>query len=123
MVTSLSNLVNNFAERIHKIKFKNGHDDKKCGIKYKDCECFLQYKNFKDDLIKYKCLRCNKNYQKKFDGNLKKRFFNLFYCCKKVFTHTNKWMIGEFAMKNYYLKKKILTVIFVMTYWSRGLLI
>ena len=46
------------------------------GIKYKDCECFLEYTNFKDDLIEYKCSCCNKNYQKEFDGNLKKRFFN-----------------------------------------------
>ena len=35
-------------------------------IKYKYC-CFLEYTNFKDDLIKYKCLFCNKNYQHKFD--------------------------------------------------------
>ena len=29
-------------------------------------------KNFKDDLIEYKCLCCIKNYQKKFDEQLKK---------------------------------------------------
>ena len=29
-----------------------------------------QYTNLKDNLIKYKCLRCNKNYQKKFDKKL-----------------------------------------------------
>ena len=34
---------------------------------------FLKYTNFKYDLIQYKCLCCNKNYQKKFDENLKKR--------------------------------------------------
>ena len=33
-----------------------------CRIKYKDCECFLEYGNFKDDLIEYKCLSCKKNY-------------------------------------------------------------
>ena len=49
-----------------------------CRIKYKDCECFLEYTNFKDDLAEYKCLCCKKNYQKKFDGNLKKRFFNTY---------------------------------------------
>ena len=32
--------------------------------------------NFKDDLIEYKCLHCNKNYQHKFDEKLKERFFN-----------------------------------------------
>ena len=38
MVSLLSNLVNNLSERIHRIKCKYGHDDKKCepcGIKYK----------------------------------------------------------------------------------------
>ena len=62
---SLSNLVNNLSE-IHKIKCKHGHDHKKCEtckIKCKYCDCFLDYTNFKDDLIEYKCLYCNKNYQ------------------------------------------------------------
>ena len=27
-----------------------------CRIKYKYCDCFLEYTNFKDDLIEYKCL-------------------------------------------------------------------
>ena len=31
-----------------------------CGIKYKDFECFLEYANFKNDLIEYKCFCCNK---------------------------------------------------------------
>ena len=54
MATSLSNLVNNLSERIHKIKCKFGHNDIKCetcGIKYKYCNCFLEYANFKDDLF------------------------------------------------------------------------
>ena len=51
---------------------------KLCTIKYKDCDCFLEYINFKNDLIEYKCFCCNKNYQKKFDENLKKRFFNTY---------------------------------------------
>ena len=40
MTSSLSNLVNNLAEGIHKIKCKYGQDDKKCetcGIKKKGC--------------------------------------------------------------------------------------
>ena len=44
MASLSSNLVNNLSDRIHKIKCKSGHDDKKCetyGIKYKYCECFL----------------------------------------------------------------------------------
>ena len=58
MASSLSNLVNNFSERIHRIKCKFGHDDEKCetcGIKYKHCDCLPEYTNFKDDLIEYKC--------------------------------------------------------------------
>ena len=73
MASSLSNLANNLSGRIHKIKYKYGHNDKKyetCRIKYKYCHCFLEYTNFKDDLIKYKCLCCNKNYQQKFDEKL-----------------------------------------------------
>ena len=37
MASSLSNLVNNLSEGIHRIKCKFGHNDKKyetCGIKY-----------------------------------------------------------------------------------------
>ena len=30
MASSLSNLVNNLSEEIHRIKCKYGHDDKKC---------------------------------------------------------------------------------------------
>ena len=46
-------LSNNLSERIHKIKCKYVHDDKKCGtcgFSYKVCDCFLEYINFKDDL-------------------------------------------------------------------------
>ena len=62
IASSLSNLVNNLSERIQRIKCKFGHDDKKCetcGIKYKYCNCFLEYTSFKDYLIEYKCL-CSK---------------------------------------------------------------
>ena len=69
MASSLSNLVNNLLEGIHQIKCKFGNNDKrceKCGIIYKYCDSFLDdfldcFKaNFKDDLIEYKCLCCNK---------------------------------------------------------------
>ena len=52
MATSLSNLVNNLTEGIHKIK-------------YKECDCFLKYESVKYNLIKYKCLSCNKDYSNK----------------------------------------------------------
>ena len=67
MASSLSNLLINFSERIHKIKCKFGHNDQKCetcGVKYKYCDCFLEYTNFKYNLIDYRCLCWNKNYQK-----------------------------------------------------------
>ena len=74
MSTSLSNLVSNYAEGIHKTKCKHAHDDKKCetrGIKYKDCDSFPEYTNFKDNFIESKCLCYNMSYQ-----NLRKWFFN-----------------------------------------------
>ena len=81
MASSLSNLVNNFSEGIHRIKCKYRDDDKKydtCRIRYSHCNCFLEYTNFKDDLIEYKYLCCNKNYQHKFDEKLKEEFFNTY---------------------------------------------
>ena len=49
-----------------------------CRIKYKYCDCFLEYTNFKDDLIEFKCLCCNKYYEQKSDEKLKEQFFNTF---------------------------------------------
>ena len=43
MASSLSNIADNLAEGIHKIK-------------YKYCDCFLEYESIKDNLIKYNCL-------------------------------------------------------------------
>ena len=36
------------------------------------------YITYKDNLIEYKCLCCNKNYQHNFDEKLKERFFNTY---------------------------------------------
>ena len=58
---SVSDLVDNHAEGIHKTKCK-------------DCHCFLEYESIKDNLIKYKRLYCNKDYSNKLDEKLKKRF-------------------------------------------------
>ena len=52
ITTSLSNLVDNLTEEIYKIK-----------CEYSDG--FLQYESVKDNLIKYKCLSCNKDYLNK----------------------------------------------------------
>ena len=65
MASSLSNLVDNLTEGIHKIKCK-------------DYNCFLEYDSIDDDLIKYKCLPCNKNDSNKIDEKFKKLFNNTF---------------------------------------------
>ena len=59
MASSLSNLFDNLAERIYTIRCK-------------DCDCFPEYESIKDNLIKYKCLSCNKDYSNKPDGKFKK---------------------------------------------------
>ena len=65
MAALLSNLVDNLTKGIHRIKCK-------------DCDCFLEYESVKGNLIKYKCLSCNKDYSNKFDEELKKRFKSTF---------------------------------------------
>ena len=65
MATSLSNFVDNLTEGIHKNKCK-------------DCDCSLEYESAKDNLIKHKCLSCNKHYSSKMDEERKMRFKNTF---------------------------------------------
>ena len=65
MTSSLSNIVDNLTERIHKIKCK-------------DCDCFPEYESVKDNFIKYKCLSFKKDYSNKLDEELKKKFKNTF---------------------------------------------
>ena len=65
MASSLSSLVDNVAEVIHKIKCK-------------DCDSFLKYESVKENLIKYKYLSCNRDYSNKIDEELKNRFQNTF---------------------------------------------
>ena len=77
MATSLSNLVDNLAEGIHKIKCK-------------DCDCFLEYDCVKDDLIRYKYLSCNKDSSNKLDKELKKKF-------KKTFKFSNNESVNLFC--------------------------
>ena len=46
-------------------------------LNIKIASAFLN-ENFRENLIiKYKCLCCDKNYEKKFHENLKKGFFNI----------------------------------------------
>ena len=105
MSSSSLNFVDNLATVSHKIKCKYEHGNKicaTCGIKYKGCDFCFEYINVKDDLIEYKCLRYNRNYQKAFDDNLKKRFVSrynflttisiiLLCYCKKIFIYMNIW--------------------------------
>ena len=121
MASSLSNFVDNLAETIHKTKWKYGHDGKileTCGIKYKGCECCLEYTKVKDNLLIYKCSFCNTNYQKNFDEYFRERFFNT---CRFSKRDINKFILMlrkviypyEYMdgwKKHHYLKKKIYTV-------------
>ena len=68
MASSLSNLVDNLAERIHKIKCKSN--------------CFIEYESSKDNLINYKWLFYNKDYSNKLDEKLKNNFKNTFKVSK-----------------------------------------
>ena len=61
MATSLSDLVDNLTVCIHEIKCK-------------DWDCFLENESAKSNLIKDKCLFCNKYYSNKNDEKLKKQF-------------------------------------------------
>ena len=66
MATSLSNVVDNITEGLHKVTFKY-------------CDCFLQYESVKDKLMKYKCLALlHKSHSNKIDEELKKKFKNTF---------------------------------------------
>ena len=65
MAISLSNLVDNLTEVIHKIKCK-------------DCDCFFEYESVEENSVKYKCLFCNKDYSNKIDEELRRRFKNTF---------------------------------------------
>ena len=63
MASSLSSLANNLAKGLHKIKYeKNKSGPEHAAVKYK--------------ALIFKCLDCDKNYEKKFNENLTKRFQN-----------------------------------------------
>ena len=99
MASSLSNLANHLFEVIHRIKCKYRYEDKKCetcGTKYNYCDCIIQYTHFKKDLIKYKCLCCNKNYQQKFHEIPKERLhFNTY----QFSSHDNNKLIDFIIVK------------------------
>ena len=86
MASSLPNFVNNLSKEIIELNVNSNSMIKKInnqikfiyGIKYKYCNRFLEHTNFKDGLIEYKYLVCNKNCHAKFDKNFKKLFFNTY---------------------------------------------
>ena len=106
MESSLTNLVHNLDERTYK--------------NYQDCDCFLEYESIEDNSIKYKCISSNKDYSRKIDEELRKRFRNLFkisntginkfiLLLQEMFNHINTWMIGKNPVKHHSLKRKIFT--------------
>ena len=112
----LSNVLNNPPAGIQKIKWKFDKKFETCRIKFKFCDCFLENTNFKDDLIEYKCLCCNKNYQRKKDFLIHIDFLimisiSVFYV--SVFIYMNTWMTGKNPMKHHYLKNNIFTVTYI----------
>ena len=102
--TSLSNLVNNLAEEIHKIKRK-------------DYDYFIEYESVEENSIKYKGTSCDKNYLNKIYDELKKIFKNIFtfsnndinktiLLLRKGVIFMSIWMNGKSLMKHHSLKRK-----------------
>ena len=92
MASSLSNLFNNRSQVIHKIKYKTDAMIKyvKLGeLNVSILTVFFGYTNFKDGLIEYKCLCCNKNYQQMFYEKLTEHIFNRY----KFSNHDNNQFI------------------------------
>ena len=70
MSSSLSNLADNFSERLH---------SDKCT----DCKSCLDYMITKDDQLIFRCFECKKNYKKDFNDELIKRFANVYEFCNE----------------------------------------
>ena len=67
MPASLSSLVDNLSHGLHKCK---------------DCESSLEYINGEDSKVVFKCLNCNKDYNKDFNKELINRFSSTYNFCK-----------------------------------------
>ena len=74
MAILLSNLVANLTGRIHEIKFG----------------CSVEHENVKNNLIKYKCVSCDKKYPKKLNEELKKKYKSTF---KFSYNDINKFIL------------------------------
>ena len=67
MPSPLSSLVDNLSDGLHKCK---------------DCESSFEYINAEDSKVVFKCLNCNKDYNKDFNEDLVNRFSITYNCCK-----------------------------------------
>ena len=77
MQDPLSSLVDNLSEKLH--------SDKCAG-----CKSHLDYVLIKDDKLILRCFECKKNYEKKFNEELFKRFPSTYEFCNK---DTNKFIL------------------------------
>ena len=98
MLRSLSGQAGNLPEGLRKDKFK-------------DCKSGLEYIIAKDSILIFKCVDCNKNYDKEFDKNESKRFGITYKFCnrdiikfcliKKVFIRMSTWTVSKDSMKRH----------------------
>ena len=70
MSTSLSKLVGNLSEGLHKNRCL-------------DCKFCLDYMKAKDEKLIFRCFSCKKNYEKDFNKELIKRFANTYNFCNR----------------------------------------
>ena len=68
--SSLSNLVDNLSEGLH---------NDKCT----DCESRLDYMSIKDNQLIFRCVNCNKNYNKDFNKEIINRFSTTYKFCNE----------------------------------------
>ena len=92
MSTSLSGLVDNLLEGLHKCT---------------DCKLHLDYMSIKDNQLIFRCFRFKKNYEKDFNKELIKRFVNTYRFCNK---DLNKFIL--------LLRKGVYSYEY-MDYWER----
>ena len=101
MSSSLSNLVDNFAEGLH---------NNKCT----DCKFCHEYISVKDNQLIFKCLKFGKKHKKYFNKDLIKRFTNTYEFCdgdiNKFCLMLRKDVYPYEYMRRCYLVKKIFIV-------------
>ena len=109
MSSSLSSLVDNLSEGLHKDK---------CIY----CKSYLDYVMFKDDQLIFRCFECKNNYKKNFNEDLTNRFVNTYEYCNKDINRficyeekecipMNAWIAGKDLVKHHFLIKKLFIVV------------